>query len=183
MGQRIISSTHNGQITLSQTPERTTVVVGGAQQSGPELNRIWQLSLERVGQSIPHNPRVLVLGLGAGGVLTEIHSLFPSAAFVAVEHDPAMVVLTRELRYFAPHEEPRIIEADAAEALAAMTDSFDLIIVDLFTGSRLAPIVRDPHFIADLRKNLSPNGIVLINAFFEPDALAAADAIFAHHAD
>ena len=178
---KTIASKKNGLITLVRSFGHIRVRVGDTQQSGPELALVWREALRKIEKSVHFpSPHVLMLGLGSGSAIAEICTLFPNARITAVEHDPHMIAIARELGIGVWKTKPTLIEADAHTAVAKLHTSFDLILVDLFTGRLCAPFVADVQFIEDLKQRLAPGGILLINAFLEPHMLRTAETLFTH---
>ncbi len=175
-----ISSTKNGPIILERFFGQYTVRAGGVQQTGDELNTIWRYSFKKIKQAVVAKPNIFMLGLGAGGALKDLYTIFPGCSIIAVEYDPHMVRLARELKLCTPFPLPTILEGDAGEILANVSVRFDLIVIDLFYGSKVSPLVTQEKFLIDLKNCLAPNGIILINVFLQPHALETANSIFKH---
>jgi spermidine synthase len=159
----IRQSEKNGPITIRHGLTGPNVVVGGYSQSGEGLNAIWRDALKRALPVAALEPRVLILGLGGGGMLREVYSLFPDCTITAIEHDPEMVRITKELKYYEPHAEPEIILSDAREALGNLNTPFDLIAIDMFRGAEPSPHLLDTGFWDALKKVMAPRAIVLVN--------------------
>ncbi len=159
---------------------RLMVRAGGVQQTGVELNAIWRYSFKKIRQSVVLKPSVLMLGLGAGGALKDLYTLFPGSSITTVEYDPIMVHLALELQLYKPYPLPKIIEGDAGDILPTLSENFDLIVIDLFQGSKVSSLISQESFLTNLKKILSPRGIILINVFREPQCLEAARRIFTH---
>lgn len=156
-------SEKNGLLTIRRYFGRSEVRAGGYQQTGERLNAIWRDALTRVKESVAPRPNILLLGLGAGGILKELRTAFPGCRVKAVEHDAAMIALARELRLYEPYPEPAILHADAGEAMPSIQEKFDLVVVDLFYGNEPSPLLANKIFLAALKEKLAQKGVMLVN--------------------
>jgi spermidine synthase len=180
--KKIIRSAKNGPITLDRFFNRVVVRAGGVQQTGNELNAVWRQACKKIEHAIAKKPVILMLGLGAGGAVKDLYTLFPGSHITAVEYDPEMITLTRRLWLCKPFPLPRILEGDAEHITELAQERFDLIVVDLFHGSAVSPLISQEKFLSNLKTRLSPTGIILINVFREPQTLETAHNIFKHSA-
>jgi len=110
-------------------------------------------------------PRVLVLGLAAGSVARVARGLAPGAEIVGVECDPDVVRAAR--RFFGLDRLGiRIAVEDARDYLQRGRSRFDLIVEDMFVGSRRS--LRKPDWLLGqgLRlcaRRLRPHGLLVSN--------------------
>jgi spermidine synthase len=58
---------------------------------------------------------------------------------------------------------------------------FELVIVDIFTGSSPSPLVGDREFLQNIRELLAPGGAVVVNVSGTAAALDAVIPAFPHH--
>lgn len=122
-------------------------------QSFGSLHRVWQQVFEQMGLVEQSWGSVLLLGLGGGSVPSILRKEFGhDAPITAVEIDPAMVELGR--RYFGLGGIPelRIVEGDATLLVHALTERYDLVIVDLFDDLDLARGVDTMGFAHAMRE-------------------------------
>lgn len=174
---RTYSSEKNGLIRCIRILGRRYVRVDGIDQTSPCVNAIWKKALRR----IPKNSgvkKVLILGFGAGGNIKLIHNRFPGAKIMAVEWDPVMVDIAKELKFFKVNNQPLLIIEDVSKAVPRLNElkkQFDLLIVDLFRGAKPAPALYEKQFIASLAGIMAPNGCLLINAFKNPEIFEVFD--------
>jgi spermidine synthase len=126
-------------------------------------------------QGLPHyNPqgkRALVVGMGAGylPMVLEEHGV----ATDAIEIDPEVVRAAAE---FFPFKRPRrLIVGDARYEVSKLTDRYDFIIHDCFTGGSVPAHVLSVEMLRTLRTRLNDGGIFALNFFgFNQGADAAA---------
>lgn len=169
-GQKNIESDKNGPITVRYSFGKPGLFVGGYDQSTDYTHIMWR-------RAIKHVPRraaiknVLMLGLGGGSAVPEFSKRFPGCALTVVEWDPAMIKLYREL--YPHHPASHIIEGDALKVVPALTEKFDLVIVDLFKGSVTPPELADVPMITAIKNVMAPNGYCILNGFKTPGLGAA----------
>jgi precorrin-6B methylase 2 len=127
---------------------------------------MWQAAYRKVRRLLVKEPKkILLLGLGAGGEISMMQSLFPGAAITVVEHDPEMIKLAEELRLYGRSPLITTVEGDAREALSSLTERFDIITVDLFRGAIPSPLLGDHAFLDQLAERLAERGVLLVNVY------------------
>lgn len=109
---------------------------------------------------------ILLLGLGGGAVVRQLHELVEWDRFVAIERNPVHVEIAR--RFFGLDRIPaELVQWDAGSWIREHPDDrFDLVIDDLFSDThsearRSEPISRD--WYRRLRGALSERGMLVIN--------------------
>ncbi len=130
--------------------------------------------------------RVLVVGLGGGGMVRFLREKFPGTVVEAVEIDPVVVRLATEAFGVVPGPGTRLHTADAFEFFRSGHGAFDAIYLDAFLrapelGERTARL-KTRDFLATLREHLAPGGVVAFNLIGAdpgtPEDLAAIRAVF-----
>ncbi len=179
-------SDKNGLIVLEKSEGYPRVLVDGYSETSEGLNEIWWDAMLRAKAKLNvkvtpcHKLTILILGLGGGGMVYGVHTLFPHCRIVAVEHDPAMVALAKELKLYEPFPLPEIVEQDAGEYLSGATEKYHLTAVDLFRGGEPSPLLLDTHFLAALQEKMLPGGVLLLNVAGTQEYLTPAVEHFAH---
>ncbi len=127
--------------------------------------------------------QILVLGLGAGTCLKVIRKRFPEAHIVAIEYDEVMVQLAREfVLKKQSHDWLEIKQGDVLDVLPLLNQSFDLIFVDLFCGSRVSPSVSTSELLQQLQRLLSWEGYLVVNFYLEATSISQrVEAFFSSH--
>src|SRR5690606_20074881 len=88
------SSQYSGQIQVIQEFGQPRIWAGGIPQTGGIVQSILKKHLTYMNN--PNN--LLLLGVGGGGILSEINKQFPECQITAVEIDPVMIDLAQ--KYF-----------------------------------------------------------------------------------
>jgi spermidine synthase len=112
------------------------------------------------------NPRpghIVQIGLGGGSLLKFCYHRLPAVQLTAVELDPHIIAL-REI-FQVPPDGPRlrIMQGDGAEYLEQAGQRMDVLLVDAFDRTGLAPGLANRTFFDAARARLSGNGLLLIN--------------------
>lgn len=158
----------NGEIKVTRLLGTYRLVIGGYTQSGGLLASIWGKALKPLKKEMTiASPKVLVLGLGAGTVAGIIHDYLPESEITGIEIDPVIIDVAK--KYFKIDKIPdlKIITGDAIKWTLKnekkKKDTFDLVIVDMYIGSRLPKEVKNSQFLSSLKNLASPGGILYFN--------------------
>ena len=109
----------------------------------------------------PEAKRALVLGLGAGVLPRDLAAR--GVAVDAVEINDTMVTAMRE--HVAPESGWQIHIGDARTFVRGCREQYDIAVVDLFHGDGTPDYLLSAEFFGDLRKCLTSDGVVVMNAF------------------
>lgn len=118
--------------------------------------------------------RALHLGGGACSMARSFAVTFPDARQVVVELDGALAVLVRE--WFDLPRAPllRIRVGEAREVTQSLSDSSrDVIIRDVFAGSRTPGPLTTIEFVQQAKRVLDPAGVYIVNCGDSPDLAMA----------
>ena len=169
---KTIRSEKNGNISIQPVLGGIRIMVGGCFQSGPYIDKMFRLMISRIPKK--HSVKnVLLLGLGGGGAIQKIHDRFPNAHILAVEYDSVMVEIAKTI-YLKPEDwkNVEVIVDDARAVLAHLDQTFDLVIVDLFIGQSLSPLLETDDFVKQLIPRLGKDGYMLMNFFRQKKSVA-----------
>lgn len=165
--QQSYFSEKNGEIVVRKTFGRLKVLVSGYDQSSRYIADMWADALAHLPAGV--NPkRVLLLGLGVGSVIPKILERFPEAHIKVIEWDPVMIELAKSFGT-CPND---VAVGDAVEIVPALTDLYDLIIVDLFRGGVPEPRLSSDEMVSHLLHRMDPKGYVLLNPFKKQTLIA-----------
>lgn len=114
--------------------------------------------------------RVLILGLGGGGMVRFLGHHFPATVVEAVEIDPAVVAVARSHFGIAEGPAVRLHTADAFDFVAQTAETYDAIYLDAFLRAPEASGLEEKtrrlktrEFLGQLRDRLTPGGLVAFN--------------------
>ncbi|MGB1239890.1 MAG: spermidine synthase [Pseudomonadales bacterium] len=112
--------------------------------------------------------RVLILGLGAGSLLSALHHAVPGVRITAVELRQAVIDIA--IRYFRLPQSKKI-ELHCAEAGAFMTTGLakkqDLILTDLYLDHGMDAVQVGAQYIAQCAAQLKAEGWLVLNCWGE----------------
>ena len=96
----------------------------------------------------------------------------------AVEINPNSLQAAEEFFDFDPRQIDIHIE-DARTFVRRHRDAYDLVITDLFQGDCTPDYLLTVEFFREVQASLRPQGVVIINTYFDPNNEAADDTIMA----
>lgn len=157
-------------------PDAFTLVVDGTPQSHVNLYDPSQLFFEyvqRIGHvtdqlRMPGEPLTAVhLGAGALTIPRYIEATRPGSRQQVIELEADLVDLVRSQLPLPKHASIRIRYGDAREMLgklpAGLRGEVDLLVVDVFSGSRTPAHVTSLEFYTEAVSLLKPDGVIAIN--------------------
>lgn len=173
------------------------LVVDGTPQSHVDVERPEYLAYEysrRIGYVIdalrPGPVTALHLGAGAMSLARYIHHSRPGSRQQVLELEPELVDLVRRVAPLPKGASIRVRYGDARETLgklpAGLLGTVDIVIVDIFAGSRTPGHVTSVEFYRLLREVLAPQGMVATNIAdgkglaFARGQLATMEHVFGH---
>jgi spermidine synthase len=105
----------------------------------------------------------LLLGLGGGSLVRCLHQVFPELKQTVVEIRPLMIEMAVSHFKLPVSEHLQIIQSDAKLYLQQGAGQFDIIMADLFWALAMDPMQSQKDFLLLCRRNLAPNGWLVIN--------------------
>lgn len=107
----------------------------------------------------PPGSRALLLGLGAGSLVLELRRV--GIEVDAVEIDPRIENVAR--RYFELPDDCRVAIDDARHHLLVTDATYDMILLDCFSGERIPGHLLTLEAFESMKARLRPGGLILIN--------------------
>jgi len=107
----------------------------------------------------------LLIGLGGGSIAKWIHEYLPQTQLTCVELQPQVVSVARSM-FHLPEDDERleVIVGDGAAHVWAMPEaSSDLIMMDAYYATGIAPPLATTDFFAACRDKLTDNGVLAVN--------------------
>jgi spermidine synthase len=116
----------------------------------------------------PQPQHILMVGLGGGSIAKFCYRYLPSARMTTVEIDDEVIALRDE--FCLPFDDARfrIVHADGVRYMAQSDEQFDIILTDAFDHQGVAPGLATSDFYRDAHRNLSQDGVFVINLSGEP---------------
>ena len=107
---------------------------------------------------------ILMIGLGGGSLAKFVHRHLKNSRTVAVEINPRVVSIARNL-FFLPEDDERlqVVVDDGANYLPGRTSCADIIMVDAYGGHAQPEALTSAAFYAHAREALKPEGVLVVN--------------------
>ncbi|MEV7868570.1 fused MFS/spermidine synthase [Streptomyces sp. NPDC088124] len=169
--EAVVENVDAGVAELTPDRERArawTLLIDGAPQSHVDLDDPAYLSFayqRRLGHAIdlvaPAQRPLQVVHLGGGAFTLARYTAAtrPRSTQQIAEVDAALVQFVRKHLPLDPAARIRVRSADARAALAKVPDGWaDLVIADVFGGTRTPAHLTSAEFLADVRRALKPGG-------------------------
>jgi spermidine synthase len=116
--------------------------------------------------------RILLLGLGGGSIAKFCYRRLPSANITAVEVSPDVIALRQEFAVPADDQRFRVIRADGAAYVSALSACMDVVLADACDGSGIATQFNSARFYRSARNCLAPGGVFVTNLCGDESACA-----------
>ncbi len=163
-----IQSDKNGSITVLRNLGRWKILVNGYDETSHYMTSV----LKKLFTPIPKEAlfrKILLLGLGGGGIVPHLLKQYPMAHVTIVEWDSHMVELAKKIGNLPSKHRWTIIQGDASQIVGNLNAQFDLIVFDLFKGQHIIPELLTPSFVHSLHRVLARGGYLCVNAFSQPE--------------
>jgi spermidine synthase len=111
---------------------------------------------------------ILIVGLGGGTLPKALSQLFPSAVIDVVEIDAAVYRVAQQFFDFKESDQVKVSVADArvfVKRAQIRKNSYDIIILDAFTGEYIPEHLMTREFLEEVRSLLTDTGVVVANTF------------------
>ncbi|NJK92328.1 MAG: fused MFS/spermidine synthase [Blastochloris sp.] len=120
------------------------------------------------------NPeRVLLIGLGGGGINALIQAAYPEAVMESVEIDPKVLELAERYMGFKAGPKNQVQVMDGRMALKRSKQRYDWVILDAFRGGDVPVHLKTREFYGEIQAKLSPRGVVASNLIRGNELFAA----------
>ncbi|GAB6034862.1 spermidine synthase [Galenea microaerophila] len=106
---------------------------------------------------------LLLLGLGGGSLITQLHPCLPGTRFTAIELRPLVIEVAHTYFHLPQADNLHCIAKDACQFLAENRTPYQVIVVDLYNETGMPEALTDEHFQQLLLQNLSSPGLLLMN--------------------
>jgi spermidine synthase len=113
--------------------------------------------------------RILLLGLGGGSLAKFCYRRLPYTAITTVEVNPDVIALREAFRIPADDDRFRVICTDAAEYVARLGLSQDVILADACDRDGIAPTLNAIEFYRNAHRCLFSGGVFVANICGDPD--------------
>lgn len=113
---------------------------------------------------LPEPRDIVLVGLGGASIAKWIHASLPSAVLTAVEVSPQVIACARTHFHLPPDDgRLRVVEGDGAAFVGGLSPGADIIMVDGYDSTALAPQLATEDFYHAAAQALSREGILVAN--------------------
>lgn len=159
-----VEGTLNPSLHVSLVNGRYQLSTDSAVYSFDDLYDNFTTAFERTDLKAFQPKSVLILGLGLGSVpyiLETKYKLEP--VYTAVELDEAVIYLAEKYRLSNLKAPVQCIAADAEVFVSINTETFDLIVIDIFIDDLIPDPFLSEGFMARIKGMLNMDGLVMFN--------------------
>ena len=112
---------------------------------------------------VPRPRHIVMVGLGGGSLAKFCYRHFPQARITVIELRADVIALRAQFAVPPDDARFRVVHADAAAWLAEFEGGADVLVVDGFDHSGMAPALGTARFYADCRRALADGGVLVAN--------------------
>ena len=161
-----IPSLHSGLLELKYVDGEVILDSPHASHSYGTLQKVLEFALRNI--ELSNIRTVLLLGLGGGSVIRSLRRRFGYRGKIkAVDIDPLMISIADNEFGIGIDSRTQIKCCEASSYITKETETFDLIIVDLFIDNHVSKEILSDEFWCSLKDRVSPNGYVIFNSMHE----------------
>ncbi|MBK9271049.1 MAG: fused MFS/spermidine synthase [Saprospiraceae bacterium] len=158
----------NPDLKLYWSSGRYKLVTKGAVYSFEDKYTNFLKAFQLIKTEIPQLQTVLVLGLGIGSIPQMLRQIYHSdAEITAIELDKSIIELYEKYISAKFTKKIQIIHEDGLQFAENHVGQYDLICMDIFVDSKVPSEFLSTSFAENLKKMLSPNGILIFNRLAE----------------
>ncbi|MFT5441472.1 MAG: putative membrane-bound spermidine synthase [Myxococcota bacterium] len=118
----------------------------------------------------PNAERVLMLGLGAGIIPMRLND--KGVTVDVVEINPSSLEAAEDFFHFDASK-VKVVETDARTYVRNCPSPYDVVLIDMSHGDGLPEYLLSIEFFADVRRCLTPDGMIVFNTFAATEHLDA----------
>lgn len=162
---KVFKSEVSEQIELNWINGKLVIDTKRANYSYGNLQKILRKGLQKIGfENIKSMKNILILGLGGGSVAkTLVNEVGFNGKIIGVEYDPVMIGIGKKFFELDKLLHLDIQQADALSYIQQNTQTFDLIIVDIFQDIHMPDFVFSEDFTNELKNTMNTSGYLLFN--------------------
>lgn len=147
----------------------TEWIQGAMRLSRPDWLELEYVRMMMAWMLLAEEPKkIALLGLGAGSFARFCHKRFPDSAIEAVEFNPQVVRICKELFLLPPESERFAITLEDAGLWVLRGEnsaSCDIMLVDVYDAQAEGPALESEAFYAGVSRCLAPGGMAMVNLF------------------
>lgn len=156
------SGTYNPLLELLYYRGRYQLATLDALYSDGSRYRPLRIAFRKLKHELSAVKNVLVLGTGLGSAVQVMAKTGYSPDFTLIEYDDKVLEWAMEL---LPPYSGKVtpVCTEAKQYMATNKATYDMLVVDVFTGRIAAPFVTSQAFLEDCRRSINPSGYMVLN--------------------
>lgn len=111
----------------------------------------------------PSPQKILLLGLGGGDMIRQLHFQRPDSQITAVEIDPTIVEISRDYFELPDSDKVTIKIDDAAHFLHQDKQHYAMMLIDIYSGKEVPALLQQTGFYQCCYQQLEDNGVLALN--------------------
>lgn len=167
---KVYQSDYSGILNLWMINGKKMLDTKNANYSFGSLHRVFQKVFKLTNLSQFEIKNALLLGLGAGSIVKIINDeLNIHVPIEAVEIDPVLIQISKEEFFTDKFAHLTIIQEDAFDFLMHNTNTYSLVIIDLFIDAQVPEKFTSESFINVAKRSVEPGGRLYFNFIVNGD--------------
>lgn len=163
ISRKKILTQKNGQVKIVLNNGKKHLDSKNANYSYGSLERTLNFGLNQI--NLKDTKNILLLGLGGGSVIKVLRNKFKyNNKIVAVDFDKTIIEIAKNEFDINETDNLNIILSDCIKHLEQNTDTFDLIIIDIFIDNIIPDFIFEIYFWDKIKNTLSEKGKFIFNA-------------------
>lgn len=163
-----VKSVVNGTLEITWYNGKKHLNTKNANYSYGSLQRILKYGLDKLDLTSVRS--ILVLGLGGGSVIETLKTDFSYQGIItAVDIDPEIIDIAKNEFQIEPSKQLHIVCDDAYRYVKNTSETFNLIIIDIFIDVEVPKQFLEIAFWEHIIKIKSANGAILFNASLDTE--------------
>lgn len=166
-----VKSKFNGNLRVVKSLGLGTYIqANGLTQSGGVVETIWKSTLGRVNQISKNKVSIndiCILGVGGGTLIKLLRKKYKDSNIIGYEIDEKMISLGK--RYLNLDDYNADIRIEDVNNVKLDKNSFDLLIVDMYSGDNFPKEFEDIKFLNKIKNSVKKNGLIVINRLYYGD--------------
>lgn len=108
--------------------------------------------------------KVLILGVGSGSLISTLVKDFKlNAVITGIEKDEEVIRVSKKYFNISDHKNFTLVHADAYKYLETHTETYDLVVSEIFSGHHVPDEVESTSYLKHLKKALAPGALLVFS--------------------
>lgn len=168
-----VASEINDDLHLSIVSGRYQLSTNEAIYSWGDKYANFKVAFDKMDLAERPTQRVLVLGLGLASIPIMLQQMGHKYHYTGVELDEEVIYLASKYVLDDIKTEMTVVQADASDYIQQCKEVFDIVAMDIFIGQTVPSKFWDSDFVAQLKRVVKRDGVIIYNTIARTEELAA----------